>query len=117
MVSHYAPTLPVRLMPWTLPPTRPCWFGPPLPGGTCQFQLSPTGSLSEAAARLFEGLRWLDAEGANRGARAIAVMPIPDGGLGAAINDRLRGQPPHAPSSDRRHPEQQLWSTTRLPGG
>jgi L-threonylcarbamoyladenylate synthase len=43
-----------------------------------------------AAARLFEGLRWLDAEGVRLGARGIAVMPIPENGLGLAINDRLR---------------------------
>jgi L-threonylcarbamoyladenylate synthase len=90
MASHYAPALPVRLDALDVAPDEALLaFGPPLPGGICQFQLSPTGSPTEAAARLFEGLRWLDAEGANRGARAIAVMPIPNGGLGTAINDRL----------------------------
>ena len=48
--------------------------------------LSPSGDLAEAAANLFAALRALDAAGAS----AIAVMPIPDDGLGEAINDRLR---------------------------
>ena len=48
--------------------------------------LSPSGDLVEAAAKLFAALRTLD----NLGAPAIAVMPIPDRGLGEAINDRLR---------------------------
>ena len=48
--------------------------------------LSQRGDLTEAAANLFGYLRALDA----KGARVIAVMPIPDHGLGEAINDRLR---------------------------
>jgi L-threonylcarbamoyladenylate synthase len=48
--------------------------------------LSPRGDLNEAAANLFGYLRALDAERA----RTIAVMPVPEQGLGEAINDRLR---------------------------
>jgi L-threonylcarbamoyladenylate synthase len=48
--------------------------------------LSARGDLTEAAANLFGYLRALDASGA----RAIAVMPVPQHGLGEAINDRLR---------------------------
>ena len=48
--------------------------------------LSATGNLREAAANLFAHLRELDATGAT----TIAAMPIPETGLGAAINDRLR---------------------------
>jgi L-threonylcarbamoyladenylate synthase len=48
--------------------------------------LSASGELVEAAARLFAALRRLDAVGAV----GIAVMPIPASGLGEAINDRLR---------------------------
>ncbi len=48
--------------------------------------LSATGDLTEAAANLFSSLHRLDAMGADR----IAVAPIPDHGLGRAINDRLR---------------------------
>jgi L-threonylcarbamoyladenylate synthase len=47
--------------------------------------LSQTGSLTEAAANLFAYLRRLD----DAGVTAIAVAPIPETGLGAAINDRL----------------------------
>jgi L-threonylcarbamoyladenylate synthase len=46
--------------------------------------------LVEAAARLFDGLRWLDAEGVRHGLRGIAAMQVPEAGLGRAINDRLR---------------------------
>jgi L-threonylcarbamoyladenylate synthase len=91
MISHYAPDLAVRLNAWSVADDEVLLaFGPPLPGGRCRFQLSASGDTVEAAARVFEGLRWLDAEGARVGARRIAVMPIPDGGLGLAINDRLR---------------------------
>jgi L-threonylcarbamoyladenylate synthase len=48
--------------------------------------LSAAGDLQEAAANLFSALRALDASGTG----AIAVMPIPEEGLGEAINDRLR---------------------------
>jgi L-threonylcarbamoyladenylate synthase len=48
--------------------------------------LSASGDLVEAAANLFAALRTLDAFGTG----TIAVMPIPDVGLGEAINDRLR---------------------------
>jgi L-threonylcarbamoyladenylate synthase len=90
MASHYAPVLQVRLNAGSVAEDEALLaFGPPLPGGRCVFQLSPSGDLIEAAARLFEGLRWLDAEGVRSGARRIAVMPIPAGGLGLAINDRL----------------------------
>jgi L-threonylcarbamoyladenylate synthase len=47
--------------------------------------LSPRGDLIEAAANLFSHLRRLDASGARR----IAVMKVPNDGLGEAINDRL----------------------------
>ena len=50
-----------------------------------RIDLSPSGDLTEAAARLFAAIRELDASGA----RSIAVAPIPNEGLGAAINDRL----------------------------
>ena len=48
--------------------------------------LSRAGDLREAAANLFAMVQALD----RSGAAAIAVMPIPDAGLGEAINDRLR---------------------------
>ena len=53
------------------------------------WNLSPSGDPQEAARRLFAGLRWLDSEGRRLGLTRIAVMPVPEAGLGAAINDRL----------------------------
>ena len=72
-------------------PAKRCWRSDPraLPGAEAAvvaMNLSSRSNLAEAAANLFGYLRALDA--AN--ARAIAVMPIPDEGLGEAINDRLR---------------------------
>ncbi len=91
MASHYAPDLPVRLAATAVGDDEALLaFGVPLPGTLCRFQLSSEGNTTEAAARLFEGLRWLDAEGIRLGARGIAVMPVPDTGLGFAINDRLQ---------------------------
>ncbi|WP_117190782.1 L-threonylcarbamoyladenylate synthase [Rhizobium terrae] len=52
---------------------------------TAIFDLSPSGDLAEAAANLFDTLKRADATGAAR----IAVTPVPDHGLGEAINDRL----------------------------
>jgi L-threonylcarbamoyladenylate synthase len=53
---------------------------------TARLDLSASGDLEEAAAHLFAHLRALDATGAT----TIAVAPVPERGLGAAINDRLR---------------------------
>jgi L-threonylcarbamoyladenylate synthase len=90
MVSHYAPDLPVRLAAATVTADEALLaFGPALPGAAATFSLTERGDLTEAAARLFEGLRWLDAEGKRLGLRGIAVMPVPSTGLGLAINDRL----------------------------
>jgi L-threonylcarbamoyladenylate synthase len=53
------------------------------------FNLSEGRDLTEAAARLFAGLRWLDRKGPDLGLRQIAAMTVPKTGLGLAINDRL----------------------------
>jgi L-threonylcarbamoyladenylate synthase len=91
LASHYAPNLRVRLNAETVAEDEALLaFGGALPSPRCVFQLSSSGDTTEAATRLFEGLRWLDAEGTRFGARGIAVMPVPDSGLGLAINDRLR---------------------------
>jgi L-threonylcarbamoyladenylate synthase len=91
LLSHYAPSLPVR--PGAAEVGRDealLAFGPaPLPGAGAMWNLSPGGDTGEAARRLFAGLRWLDAEGRRLGLTCIAAMPVPDAGLGAAINDRL----------------------------
>ena len=90
MLSHYAPSLPVRLNARDVAPDEALLaFGPALPGAGAVWQMSEARDLREAAARLFAGLRWLDAEGQRLGLKAIAAMPVPLEGLGAAINDRL----------------------------
>jgi L-threonylcarbamoyladenylate synthase len=91
LASHYAPTLPVRLNAHAVAADEALLaFGPALAGASVAFNLSDRSDLTEAAARLFSGLRWLDAEAARRGLARIAVMPVPESGLGEAINDRLR---------------------------
>lgn len=83
MASHYAPRGTVRLN------ASSAREGEVLLGfGSVRgdLNLSETGNLAEAAARLFGCLHQLDAMGAER----IAVAKIPEHGLGAAINDRLR---------------------------
>lgn len=90
MLSHYAPDLPLRLGAAEAARDEALLaFGPAPPGAGLVFNLSAVGDLGEAAARLFAGLRHLDAEGKRRGLRGIAAMPVPGHGLGAAINDRL----------------------------
>ncbi|MEM1066497.1 MAG: Sua5 family C-terminal domain-containing protein, partial [Pseudomonadota bacterium] len=83
LASHYAPRATLRLNAKTARPGEVfLGFGP----GVFDENLSQAGDLPEAAARLFAMLRALD----ENGAQAIAVSPIPDHGLGRAINDRLR---------------------------
>jgi len=91
LLSHYAPTLPVRLDVRSVGAEEALLaFGSALTGAGTTFDLSLAGDLTEAAARLFEGLWDLDARGQALGLRGIAVMPVPEAGLGLAINDRLR---------------------------
>jgi L-threonylcarbamoyladenylate synthase len=88
LASHYAPRLPLRL------DARDARSGEavlafgrePPPGFAEALWLSQAGDLAEAAANLFAMLRRLDRPDFS----AIAVMPIPEHGLGRAINDRLR---------------------------
>lgn len=82
--SHYAPRAAVRLGAAKADDGEAFLaFGP---GADGDLNLSRTGDLREAAANLFAMLHRLDATGAQ----AIAVAPIPETGLGRAINDRLR---------------------------
>lgn len=84
LASHYAPRASLRLdAPAPMAGEIHIGFGPDSPRGG--LNLSRRGDLTEAAARLFDMLRRADADG-----RPIAVAPIPEEGLGAAINDRLR---------------------------
>ena len=88
LASHYAPGLPLRLESREAGPREALLaFGPDAPpGAAVTLNLSESGDLREAAANLFAHLRALD----RPGLAAIAVMPVPEQGLGAAINDRLR---------------------------
>lgn len=88
LASHYAPRTPLRLAAASPRPGE-VWigFGPGGPEGAPN--LSPEGDLSEAAANLFAYLRAADTRATQTGARSIAVAPIPDTGLGRALNDRL----------------------------
>ena len=83
LASHYAPETKVRLN------ATEKRHGEVLMGfGRVEsdLNLSPAGDLTEAAANLFHYLHKLD----ETTAKAIAVSPVPDHGLGRAINDRLK---------------------------
>jgi L-threonylcarbamoyladenylate synthase len=88
LASHYAPKKPLRLNADGADPGEALLaFGPNPPRSIlASLNLSPTGDLVEAAANLFAYLHRLDASQAH----TIAVMPIPEIGIGAAINDRLK---------------------------
>jgi L-threonylcarbamoyladenylate synthase len=88
LATHYAPVTPLRLDAskprhgeafLAFGSNAPSFAGPTI-------NLSRRGDLTEAAANFFAALRTLD----GAGAETIAVMPIPDRGLGEAINDRLK---------------------------
>ncbi|WP_319772972.1 L-threonylcarbamoyladenylate synthase [Breoghania sp.] len=90
LLSHYAPRAKVRLDAHSITPGEAYLGFGPVPEAICEIagarlSLSETGDLAEAAAHLFSHLRALDASGAP----SIAVAPIPNTGLGEAINDRL----------------------------
>lgn len=83
LASHYAPSKPVRLNAREAQSGE--WhigFGAVVGDDN----LSPVGDLAEAASRLFDALHKGDASEAT----SIAVAPIPDEGIGVAINDRLK---------------------------
>lgn len=85
LASHYAPRAKLRLEAAVAEQGEVLLgFGPDAPANAAN--LSTAGNTVEAAANLYRLLRELDASGAE----TIAVMPIPETGLGEAINDRLR---------------------------
>ncbi len=87
LASHYAPKARLRLNAHEARPGEMLLaFGPGAPKDVPGLNLSPEGDLVEAAANLFAYLHILD----ETGVASIAVMPIPETGLGEAINDRLR---------------------------
>jgi L-threonylcarbamoyladenylate synthase len=96
LASHYAPDAELRLGAVDVRDGEALLaFGPDVPKTTGPaINLSTRGDLVEAAVGLFAALRALD----RPDVRTIAVMPIPDRGLGEAINDRLRraAAPRHA---------------------
>ncbi len=84
LMSHYAPRAAVRLDATSIGDGEVLLGFGAAEGAT--LNLSPSGDTVEAAANLYRMLRELDASAAS----AIAVSPIPESGLGEAINDRLR---------------------------
>lgn len=84
LLRHYAPHAKLRLNA-EAPRSGELYiaFGPAHADGA--LQLSAAGNTREAAANLFALLREAD----KRGAAAVAIAPIPNEGLGEAINDRL----------------------------
>jgi len=88
LTSHYAPRARLRLDIHEVRPGEALLaFGSSVPTSANRIcNLSPGGDLTEAAANLFAMLRQLD----QSGVATIAVMRVPDHGLGEAINDRLR---------------------------
>lgn len=91
LTSHYAPSIPVRLNASAIEEGEALLaFGPDLPkyaaDAVAVINLSETGDDMEAAQKLFAALRALDRDDVA----AIAVAPIPNIGLGEAINDRLK---------------------------
>ncbi|MEL6817338.1 MAG: L-threonylcarbamoyladenylate synthase [Pseudomonadota bacterium] len=91
LTSHYAPDMPVRLNIAEVSRNEALLsFGDPNIAGTdaavAEINLSTRGDLAEAAQNLFSCMRTLN----QSGAAGLAVAPIPETGLGLAINDRLR---------------------------
>jgi L-threonylcarbamoyladenylate synthase len=83
LASHYAPGKPVRLnAEWA--EAGEFWIGFGALAGDCT--LSASGDVTEAATRLYACLH----EAARAGQPRIAVAPVPEEGVGRAINDRLR---------------------------
>lgn len=90
---HYAPRTPLRLRDADERPAPEegwglLWFGRAAePAGYARVEnLSPAGDAREAAAHLFAALHRLD----HAGLRGIEALPLPEHGLGLAVNDRLR---------------------------
>ncbi len=104
LLRHYAPQTPLMLREQAGPPSRQGKMGLlALRASTWDDQyavteiLSPNGSLPEAATKLFAALRRLD----DAGLDGIEAVPVPQEGLGRAINDRLR----RAAQGNERNPQ------------
>lgn len=103
---HYAPDRPLRLEANDRRP-REALLGFGAGMAEADLNLSAAGDLAEAAANLFAMLRALD----RPDVAAIAVAPVPETGLGVAINDRLR----RAAAPADAHGGPQDWSDERGP--
>ena len=86
MLRHYAPTHPLRINA-SQPDTDEFFIGFGQVGLNAPLNLSPSGDLCEAAAHLFDYLHRADEQ---TDYPKIAIAPIPETGLGLAINDRIR---------------------------
>ena len=86
MLKHYAPAHPFRIN-VTKPEPDEFFIGFGDIGTNAPLNLSPTGNLNEAAAHLFDYMHRADEQTVFS---KIAMAPIPDIGLGLAINDRIR---------------------------
>ncbi len=89
MASHYAPIAPIRLNATEQNDGEAFLGFGEIAGGDHALNLSPSGDLREAAAKLFGHLHALDRMAAAHGLKTIACAPVPMEGLGDAINDRL----------------------------
>ena len=96
LTSHYAPSAPLRLNVKT-PNKEEAFlaFGLSPDKTKHVLNLSKTGDIKEAAANLFAHLRTLDALCQKHELEGIAAAPVPDHGLGEAINDRLKRAAAH----------------------
>jgi L-threonylcarbamoyladenylate synthase len=88
LLRHYATRIPLRMMASAVAENEALLaFGPdPLKGAKITENLSRRGDFLEAASNLFAMMRILD----RPDCAGIAVMPVPDNGIGRAINDRLQ---------------------------
>ena len=87
LLAHYAPSLPIKLNATEAKEEEALLaFGHQDAEHPIMLNLSDEGDLEEAAHNLFSMMQELD----KSGAKGIAVQSIPDTGLGAAINDRLK---------------------------
>lgn len=83
LASHYSPGKPVRL---NVQAAEPDEFVIGFGAIAGDVSLSPTGDMAEAASRLYDSLHAAQQAPQPR----IAIAPVPDEGIGTAINDRLR---------------------------
>lgn len=89
LASHYATRATLRINATSVDPSEAfLGFGPEC--ADADLNLSQTGDLKQAAANLFAYMREMDDIARTAGKTKIAVAPIPDEGLGLAINDRLK---------------------------